>query len=253
MAQIETLNPQTVSARIGVTAPFNQRAPQKRCRRFCRSTPHPTGPDTDTVITQYRSFLAKLVEHGVDLTMLRLFATGGRGFHIEVPWECFIPKPPKNGMQRLPAIYKEIAFELFVDTLDMRVYSGRKGRMWRTPNVVRENGKYKVPVTVDESLSMTATDYQLLCSTPREAPSITPPLLCQKLAVLYAKASGKIESAAKRKKGAKKDFELLARFKGQFPPSLAKILAGEGTAENVGFHQIALQVAITANALVFAL
>ena len=39
----------------------------------------------------------------------------------------------------------------------------------------------------------------------------------------------------------------------QFPPSLAKILAGEGTAENVGFHQIALQVAITANALVFAL
>lgn len=210
-------------------------------------------PDTDTVLTQYRAFLAKLVELDVDLSMLHLYATGGRGFHIEVPWELFIPKPPKNGVQRLPAIYKEIAFELFVDTLDMRVYSGRKGRMWRTPNVARENGKFKVPVTVDESLAMSPADYGLLCSTQREAPPITPPQLCQRLAVLYAKASGKIDSAAKRKKSAKKDFELLAKFKGQFPPSLAKVLAGEGTAENVGFHQIALQIAITANAPVFTL
>ena len=181
--------------------------------------------------------------------MLRLYATGGRGFHIEVPWELFLPKPPKAGVQRLPQIYREMAFELFVDTLDLRVYSARKGRMWRTANVARENGKFKVAISFDEALAITVEDYGTLCSAPRPAPTPTPPALCQRLAVLYAKAESKIEGAAKRKKGAKKDFELLARFKGEFPPTLQRLLAGEGVAETAGFHQIAMQVAITANAL----
>jgi hypothetical protein len=30
-----------------------------------------------------------------------------------------------------------MAYELYVDTLDLRVYSTRKGRMWRAPNVKR--------------------------------------------------------------------------------------------------------------------
>jgi hypothetical protein len=42
---------------------------------------------------------------------------------------------------------------------------------------------------------------------------------------------------------------LLAKFKGQFPPSLQKVMAGEAVNAGAGFHKIALQVAITANAL----
>ncbi len=69
------------------------------------------------------------------------------------------------------------------------------------------------------------------------------------LAVFYATAEQKIGAAAKRKKDSSKDKALLARFKGQFPPTLAKIMAGEGTAEDVGFHQIAMQIGISSNAL----
>jgi hypothetical protein len=141
-----------------------------------------------------------------------------------------------------------MAYELYVDTLDLRVYSGRKARMWRTPNVRRESGKYKVPITPEELMEMSAADYEVLCSQPRIIPAPAAPVLSQKLAVLYAKAESKVDAAAKKRKDSKKDFELLARFKGQFPPSLAGVMAGT-VVPTVGFHGIALQVTITSNAL----
>jgi len=207
------------------------------------------GSDIADVMDKARTFMGKLLEQDVDPLMLRLYATGGRGFHIEVPQEIFLPKLPKQGTQRLPQIYKEMAYELYVDTLDLRVYSARKGRMWRTVNVKRENGRFKVPITPDELMEMTADDYVALCSAPREIAAPTPPSLSQKLAVLYAKAESKIDAAAKKRKSAKKDVELLAKFKGAFPPSLERVMAGEAVSEGMGFHHIALQVAITSNAL----
>jgi hypothetical protein len=101
--------------------------------------------------------------------------------------------------------------------------------MWRTPNVRRESGKYKVPVTPEELMEMTAEDYQALCSQPRILPAPVPPVLSQKLAVLYAKAESKVDASAKKRKDSKKDFELLAKFKGQFPPGLASVMAGTVT------------------------
>lgn len=206
------------------------------------------GQDIGEVLDKVRTLLGKLVEQDVDPRSVEIYATGGRGFHIEVPQEIFIAKPPKQGTQRLPAIYKEMAYELYVDTLDLRVYSARKGRMWRTPNVRRENGKFKVPITPDELMNMTAADYELICSTPRIIPAPAPPTLSQKLAVLYARAASKVDAASKRRKDSKKDFELLAKFGGAFPPSLLKVMSGE-IAGNAGFHKIALQVAISSNAL----
>ena len=67
--------------------------------------------------------------------------------------------------------------------------------------------------------------------------------------MLYAKAEAKIEAASKKKKNAKKDLELLTKFRGDFPPSLTRVMTGEIQPEGVGFHHIALQIAITANAL----
>jgi hypothetical protein len=70
-----------------------------------------------------------------------------------------------------------------------------------------------------------------------------------KLAVMYAAAESKIEAAAKKKKASNQDAALLARFKGELPPSLLRVLAGEIAAPNTGFRKIALQAAITANAV----
>ena len=67
--------------------------------------------------------------------------------------------------------------------------------------------------------------------------------------MLFAKAEQKVIAAAKRRKDSAKDVELLARFKGEYPPSLLRVMGGEPSAQGIGFHQIAMQIAITSNAL----
>lgn len=205
--------------------------------------------DLQTVLPKFQQFLGKLQAMDVDLAACRLFATGVKGFHIEIPQEHFLAKPPKGGIQHLPLIYRELAFTLYVDTLDLRVFSGRKGRMWRTPNVLRENGtSYKVPLTVEEALKMKPEDYAGLCAAPRSAPALAKAELNQRLAVEFAKAEQKVVGAFKRRKDSSKDLELLARFKGEFPPSLQKVMAGETLCQG-GFQQVAMQIAISANAI----
>lgn len=205
--------------------------------------------DLTTAIEKVQQFLGKLREMTVDLAAIRLFATGGRGFHCEIPCEMFLAKVPVKGITFLPAIYKEIAFDVYVDTMDMRVYSARKGRQWRTPNVQRENGAYKVPITVAEMDAMTPTLYGSLCSSPRPEPAYAEPALNMKLAVIFAKAEQKVQAAQKRRKNSVQDAALLGKFAGKFPPTLLKVMLGEGTADGIGFHQIAMQIAITAGAL----
>ena len=55
--------------------------------------------------------------------------------------------------------------------------------------------------------------------------------------------------AAKRRKASSKDVELLRKFGGDFPPTVLRLMNGEGIKEDAGFHSIALQIGVTANAL----
>lgn len=119
-----------------------------------------------SVLKSYLPF--KLQEAELNLRSVGLFASGKKGFHVIVPIEVFLAKPPKTGSQHLPAIFKEIAIDLFVDTLDLRVYTARRGRMLRTVNVKREGaGGYKVPLTVEEAFNMTVADYSVIRSPCR--------------------------------------------------------------------------------------
>lgn len=203
----------------------------------------------EEAIKGFHLFCAKLKEYEVDLNSVRLYATGGRGFHMEIPEQVFMPKVPKTGVNHLPGIYRELAMDLFVDHMDMRVYTARKGRMWRTPNVQRSNGLYKVPLTVDEALSITPESYTQLCSQPRVEPERTPPQLNLELSTRYVKCSERVAKGVKGRAKTAKDRELLTKFKGEFPPTLQRIMSGEGIADGVGFNRVALQLAITANAL----
>lgn len=203
----------------------------------------------DETIPEFQKFLNNLKDMGVSLHSLRLYATGGRGFHIEVPMPVFVPKVPKTGITALPYILREMSMELVVDTLDMRVYTGRKGRMWRTPGVERSNGKYKVPISVEDAMAMTPELYDEVCAQPIPEPNRELPELNMALAALFMKSQQKVEEAVKRRAKGNVDEALLAKFKGQFPPTVERILRGEGLAPGVGFHKLALQLAITANAL----
>ena len=188
-------------------------------------------------------FLDKLAALGLDLTSIKCFATGGKGFHIEIPPPCFMEKPAKTGTLNLPVIYREIALELCVDTLDLRIYSQGKGRMWRVPNNKRANGSHKVQLTAQDIRSMTPETYAEFVSKPRGELPLTPPNLCIDLAILYSKSAQKVEEKMKARGKFKKSPNDKIRA---HSISIEMMMAGIGIKDGVGFHELALQIAISA-------
>lgn len=201
-----------------------------------------------------QKLVEKLSEQGVFPAQLEIFATGGKGFHVLVPEECFLTKPPKTGLPLLPAIFKEMAFGLAVDSMDFRVYTARKGRMFRRANVLRPNGLYKVRISAEELEAMAElakedpeaaeANYKELCSAPRkdlEVAQDTPELATGLLAMFDAAKAKITKAAAKIKK------QRPVKFPAELP-SFDAMLRGEGIKSDTGFHPIAMQVAITAHA-----
>ena len=209
-------------------------------------------PSIGEALPQYQKFLIKLRdEHGFDLNQASLYASGGKGFHITIPAECFIPKVKATGVVGLPAIFKEMANDTFVDCLDMRVFTARRGRMFRTSNVERpdKTGVYKVPLSVEESFNLTPETYKVLCSAPRYLPPPAPATFNSSLGRLYSSAYTKVEKALKNRRKGKADAKLIQKFGEGIPPSIEMIMRGEGLLEGVGFQKIAIQLALTAHAL----
>ena len=201
----------------------------------------------ETAIVQVNALLGKLSAIGVDPGQVRLFATGGRGFHLEIPSAIFAPglAPAPD----FPATYKRMAEAVYVDGLDLNVYSARKGRMWRLPNRARESGKYKVPVSPEQVRSMTIAEYESLTSSPQPWPRLNPPTYAPSLAVLFAKARDAVSARQKAKpKASKEAAALKVRFNGKLPPCLLGLLQGRFQSEQ-GWNRIALQVALAAHAV----
>ncbi len=191
-----------------------------------------------------QELIKRLEVLGVFPDQLAIYASGGKGFHILVPAECFFLKMPKTGIALLPAIYKEMAFELAVPSLDLRVYTARKGRMFRQANVKRPNGLYKVRINHNELEGLTEEKYKEICAEPRRDIDVdqAPPELAYGALELFDRCRAKVSKAQSKKKQAKpvnlpKDL-----------PSFDLLLKGEGIKEGVGFHQLAMQIAITAHA-----
>lgn len=188
--------------------------------------------------------LLDLLEKMVPLDQCRLYATGGRGFHLEVPPECFVEKPKPRAY--LPAIYKEMALEMVVEGMDMRVYSARRGRMWRTPGVQRDNGKYKVPLTPAMVRALNVDLYDKLCAEPQPEPLRPAPTLSFSLHEMYLRCEAKVDAAMKaRKSGGKANEALIQRYKGRMPPTVQKLMNGEVLAAK-GFNDVILQIGISA-------
>lgn len=206
--------------------------------------------DPEEVIGDFKKLLRNLrSEYNVDLEQLSLSVTGGRGFHILFPPDLFMSKVPPRGIPALPLIYREMAMEVVVDTLDLNIYSMKKGRMFRERNVERTNGKFKVQITVAEAMDMTLESYRQICVVPRHMAPPSPPTYNPDLGLLFAKAQSKVGDAIKRRKNSKADANILGSFGGKIPPTLLSVMSGDKLAEGVGFQSIATQLAITAHAM----
>lgn len=202
--------------------------------------------DIEESISALCKLLDKLEATGLDLASVRLFATGKKGFHLEVPAACFMPKP--GPVEYLPRVLKEMAIAIYVDGVDLRVYSLGRGRLWRVPNIKRENGCYKVPLTLDEVRAMTRESYAELVSSPRDFMPLAAPTLCAGLATLFAKARDTGRKPTRAKSWTAAETELRQRFAGACPPSVAAVLKGEAPSP-LGFNFVAMQVCLLGHVL----
>lgn len=211
------------------------------------------GGDIERVCEAVRNFMSEMVtKYDFDVEQARYYASGSKGFHIEIPMECFIPKVQRDGYAWLPYIYKEMAQNVVVDTMDMVVYTGKSGRQWRTPNVRRENGKFKVPITFTELMEMDESTYLNLIEAPRYPAPPRPASCNTALAAAFDRAKSKTNThMAGRKKRAAKANAFLEPFKraGRHPQTIERIMRGEILKEDAGFQKIAMQLAIYATSM----
>ena len=205
--------------------------------------------DLDVCIEQFKKFLVLLQSKSVDLSQCRLYATGGRGFHAFLPMQMYMTKVTPLGVQNLVHIYREMAHALWVDSMDGRIYSSKKGRQLRCNNVLRSNGNYKVQITPDEAMSMTLEMYAKLCSSPRNELPVDQAKFNPDLALIYTVAKDKVNKGAAKRRGKKSTSDALARFKGEWPETLQMVLNGVGLKEDVGWNYCALQLSAAAAAL----
>lgn len=218
---------------------------------------------TDIVqaVRKVNEVLDKFEAMGLNLDSVAFYASGLKGFHAELPQRLFLEKLAKGGIVGLPMIYKEMVYELAVDTLDLKVYSQGKGRMWRIPNVKRpDNGKYKVQLSAKELRALDPTDaetalprdelraavqarYDAICSEPRNTFELSAPEFNVDLHLMFVGAKQKVEERLAQR--AKRKRDPAAKEKAKMP-SIKLMMMGKGLRQDVGFHQIAMQIAITA-------
>lgn len=121
--------------------------------------------ELETVIDSALSLAKKLIEMGVEQKDIRIFLSGSKGLHLMVPAQVFCSG---SAYRNLPAIYKEMAKELYVPGLDFAVYSAGKGNSWRIANVKRSDGNYRVPISYEELKDLNEEGYRALVKSPRE-------------------------------------------------------------------------------------
>jgi len=116
--------------------------------------------------------------YDIDPYDIDFFLSGGKGCHADLPAKIF---NAQNGDPYHHLIYKKIASEwkekFGLNTLDTSLYAGKKGKMFRLPNVKRSNGCYKVPISLEELRDLPADDLLELAKAPREIESIREEIL----------------------------------------------------------------------------
>jgi DNA polymerase I len=171
--------------------------------------------------------------YGLNPEVLRYFISGSKGFHAEIPAEVF---GAQAGDPFLPLIYKKIAadwikkFNLGTTEkgkpiLDLALYNMRKGRMWRLPNVRRENGRYKVPIAFEE---LRTEPYEQLWEkgdAPRfEFPETPVPDPCAALVELFQKAKAEVHEEQKQRKAKPLTEDQRNKFNQRLPECVRYIL-----------------------------
>ncbi|WHM52741.1 hypothetical protein vBVpaS1601_48 [Vibrio phage vB_VpaS_1601] len=190
--------------------------------------------------------IKKLEEKGVYDYVIYL--SGKKGFHVTVPAKVF-NSSNSSGVKWLPYIYGKMAFTHFaVEGLDPSVYSGGKGRLWRQPNVKRQdNGQYKVPVRRSDLDGMTVESYKELASKPNH--DLLKHLEKQEvklnldMATIFEEAAIVVKKEMEEKESYRYESIPELEMLSEVPGCIQKLVDGEDVKEGANFNKAAMNLA----------
>lgn len=194
--------------------------------------------DVNDSIRDARDILEDIKNYGVDTSSIEIYLSGKKGIHILVPAAIFMQKVAP--VAYLPLIYKEVIYQFIKPTVDVRVYTAKKGRMLRTCYNIRDNGNYRVPITHEELKTLDGEKYHEYCKEPRPHVTFSAPKYTPRFALVYEEALQKYESKPK-KKSKPVSPEILKLHQG-----LAESIMNGECRPDIGFNQIAMQLALYA-------
>jgi regulatory protein RepA len=185
--------------------------------------------------------------YDVDPHAIRYFVSGSKGFSAELPAMLL---GAADGDPLLPTIYKRIvcdwASRFDLKTLDLGIYNMGMGRMWRIPNVLRSNGRYKVPIAMEELRDLPFDDLWALGDAPRqiEEPDVD---LDENpnLGEIYRRAHSEVHVRQETFKDAPKlSDEDIEKLSAEIPQCIRYIIANNPPKTvHVNFHRLCLNVA----------
>lgn len=182
--------------------------------------------------------------YGLSPDQIKLYLSGGKGGHIVIPSECI-------GLEPSPYLHLEqkrfackLAADLELQTIDLSIYSGGKGRQFRLANVQRDNGRYKVPIMANELMGLSNPDLIELTNNPREEEETEEPALCEPLHDLFANYREQVASEQADVQDRKPmDPETAEKLQAEIPPCVKAILKLTNRPPKGSFNQICLNLA----------
>ncbi|CAL9983327.1 primase [Vibrio phage K449] len=177
-----------------------------------------------------------------------IYLSGKKGFHVTVPSKAFLTSATA-GIKWLPYIYGHLAVHNFaVEGLDLNVYSGGRGRLWRQPNVKREdNGQYKVPITKRDLESLDVDSYKELASVPNftlaEKHEKTDPTFSTKLSAMFEDSAVIIRKEQESKETYRFEVTPELEMLSEVPGCILKLADGIDVKEGTNFNRAAMNLA----------
>lgn len=161
--------------------------------------------------------VAKFTSMGVKENDIRIFVSGGKGYHVVLDQRVF---SAQNGDPLLPLIYKNMVSCLFpskgdsvFDCIDMSLYNMKKGKMFRLPDVQRQDtGRFKTLITFNELKNLSSDEHLKISSTVRLSPlSIIPKkaTVNAELSVLYMQQMMQVHNELSKTKKAPESMPVL--------------------------------------------
>jgi hypothetical protein len=99
----------------------------------------------------------------VPLDSLRIYCSGSKGFHVEIPIALFGEVSPSKN---LPVITRYIAESLGIE-IDTTIY--HRNGLWRFPNTKNlKSGLYKIPLSPSEIVNLSIEEIKKIAEVPRK-------------------------------------------------------------------------------------